>query len=190
MRLAIYENNSDDLKSFSELIENLPFDFTLDTLLNYEDFTAINETNPFDVVFVDFSDNDGRKIASSVQRKNPKQKVVLLSDSFGCLDNVEDCNVCKETYNILRIVKPLDINDVPRFFSNRVCEFDFYDNRTVSKLMHISKKYNRFTFDRENLQIHFKESNRYSLQAIDLYSDLAQNNIQYTSYDEYIQIEG
>lgn len=188
MRLAVYENNIDDLEEFCELMKEISSTFIIEKFSSYQDFIQLDKAHSYDIVFVDDLDKDSKKVVSLIQRENPEQRIVLFSDSLDCIENTEGCTACKNSYNIVRIAKPINVKDIPICFSNKACRFDFYNDNLASRLIHITKKYDRLTFDIESLQIRFNKSNRYSIQAIDLFDELALNDIKYTSYDEYVQI--
>ncbi|MDA7817415.1 hypothetical protein N9A28_04445 [Sulfurimonas sp.] len=96
-KILIYDNNKKDVDYFCELLNNIHIDFEIDKLSHYDDFMEIYPHHLYDIVFIDFSDKNGKKILSHFQKNNPKQKVALLSDSFECVENMENCEMCKDT---------------------------------------------------------------------------------------------
>ena len=188
MNFLIYDNNKDDLKQFSYLIDNQHYDFKLDVVSNYDNMVEVYEKNKYDTVLIDFSDDNGKKIISYLQEKKSEQRTILLTDNIECIK--EDCSTCKETYNIKKVVKPLNIKDLPLLIKDKDkdCEFDFQKNNLISTLMSITKKYTTSILDKDRLQIKFNEPHKFSISLIQLCEELSENDINYNINNSHIQI--
>jgi hypothetical protein len=162
MKILIYDNNPADLSKLCAMLESLPMNFLIDKVSHYTDCIELYDKHTYDMVFIDFADEIGKKILSYILEKNPKQKIITISDIYECSEK-RGCDFCTTTYNKKRVTKPIQEIELFKILSKKepcklYCKSDF-----LIKLEIISKGINYLTFDREhfiflkNGQNHHKE---------------------------------
>ena len=148
MKILIYDNNPDDLSKLCTMIETLPINFLLDKVSEYDDCIELYDKYTYDIVFIDFADDIGKKILSYILEKNPKQKVVTVSDIEVCSEK-RGCDFCATTYNKKRVTKPIQEAELFKLLSkNEPCKL-YCSSDLLIKLDLISKDINYLTFDKE-----------------------------------------
>jgi hypothetical protein len=166
MKILIYDNNPADLSKLCAMIETLPIDFLIDKVSHYNDCIELYGKYSYDMVFIDFADNIGKNILSYILEKNPKQKVVTMSDIDNCSEK-QGCDFCVTTYNKKRVTKPIQGIDLIKILSkNEQCKL-YCNNDLLIKLEIFSKGLNYLTFDREQF-IFTKNEQSYHKEMVDI----------------------
>lgn len=151
MKILIYDNNPDDLSRLCEMLEALPMNFLIDKVSNYNDCIEFYDNHTYDMVFIDFADEVGETILSYILEKNPKQKVVTISNVDACSEK-QGCDFCTTTSNKKRVTKPIQeielFNLFKAFAKNEPCKL-YGSSSLLIKLDVISKGINYLSFDRE-----------------------------------------
>jgi hypothetical protein len=188
MRILIYDNNPDDLSKLCAMIESLPISFLVDKVSDYNDCIEFYDKYTYDMVFIDFADDIGKKILSHILEKNPTQKVVTISDIEVCSEK-QGCDFCATTYNKKRVIKPIKEVELFKLFSkNEPCKL-YCNNDLLIKLDLISKDINYLSFDKEqftfikNGQNYYKEMSdmvrlTYALTEENINFEIVENGVK------------
>lgn len=158
MRILIYDNNLNDLNKLSSIIESFPIETIIDKVSDYKDCIEIYKKHNYDKLFIDYTDDIGKKIAKELTYKNPKQRIYLLNDKYECLHD-KDCQVCKENFNQETIIKPINQFQLCKIITrNFKCE-SFNKNEFEFKLEKIKKSiineypYFKFKFNKNSKEL-------------------------------------
>ena len=186
MRILIYDNNINDLNKLSSMIEAFPIETIIDKVSDYKDCIEIYIKHNYDKLFIDYTDDIGKKIAKELIALNPRQRIYLLNDTFECLYE-KDCINCKEKLNRETIIKPLNQLQLSKIISkNFKCE-SFNKNEFEFQLEKVKKSiqneypYFKFKFDK-NTKILKSEPMPISI-LVYIIEQLQQNNIEYEVED-------
>jgi len=81
--------------------------------------------NDIDIVIIDPTQIFGRKTLDYILKKNPKQKVITISDHLGHTEP-KGCDYCQKNYNKVRLLKPIDTHELLGYlkeFHSEKCSF-------------------------------------------------------------------
>jgi len=189
MKILIYDNNPADLSKLCTMLESLPMKFFIDKISHYEDCIEFYDKYHYEIVFIDFVDEIGKKILSYILGKNPKQKVVTISDIDECSEK-SGCNYCTEKYNKTRVTKPIMENELFKIILKKEPCLLYCNDDLLIKLEVISKSIHSLTFDKEKLLFVKKGQNyhRETTDMIHLTSALTDANIQYSFVSDGVKI--
>jgi hypothetical protein len=191
MKILIYDNNQEDLSKLCEMLEALPMKFFIDKLSHYEDCIELYDKHNYEIVFIDFADDIGKKILSYILEKNPKQKVVTMSDVCECSEK-RGCDFCMTRYDKKRVTKPIAENELFKILLRKEPCKSYCNDELLIKLEIISKGINYLSFNKEqfafikNGQNYHKEMS----EVIKLSSALSETNIDFELIDNGIKILG
>lgn len=189
MKILIYDNNPADLSKLCTMLESLPMKFFIDKISHYEDCIEFYNKYHYEIVFIDFVDEIGKKILSYILGKNPKQKVVTISDIDECSEK-SGCNYCTEKYNKMRVTKPIMENELFKIILKKESCPLYCNDDLLIKLEVISKSVHSLTFNKEKLLFVKKGQNyhRETTDMIHLTSALTDANIQYSFVSDGVKI--
>lgn len=189
MKILIYDNNPEDLSKLCAMLEALPMKFFIDKLSHYEDCIEFYDKHHYEIVFIDFADDIGKKILSYILEKNPKQKIVTMSDAYECSEQ-RGCDFCMTRYDKRRITKPIEDNELFKILLRKEPCKSYCSDELLIKLEIISKGMHYLSFDKEQFtfvksgQNHHKEM----IEIIKLSSALSEANIHFELTDNGIKI--
>ena len=145
--------------------------------------------NVYDIVFLNFTDANGKNILSYILENKPKQKIVTISNSLDCSEQ-NGCDYCKKNYNKYRIIKPAKLNDIVLSIKSSICEYEYCNGDLISKLAILSKPYETIIFEKDQMRFYFTSKNKnHILSEIIMFIDiLTKNSIDNEVYEDYIQI--
>ena len=103
MRILIYDNNSEDTKYLYELIQQLPLDILVDKVSDYTDEVYLYSKHTYDIVFIDFQDDIGKKLLSYILKKNSQQKIITIGSTAECSENL-GCGHCQTNYTKCKLI--------------------------------------------------------------------------------------
>jgi len=116
-------------------------DISIDEAKNDEVFFKLYEKNIYDILFIEYDKNIWYGILNNILHINEKQKIIIVSDTFGC-SRGNDCITCQKKYNVDVLIKPiLDIKTSELFKREFICE-EFGVNELQFKLMQLNKQLN------------------------------------------------
>ena len=189
MKILIYDNNLEDLAKLCKMIESLPLDFYIDKISHYEDCVALYDKYQYGIVFIDFTDDIGKKFLAYILEKNPKQRIVTISDEHECSEE-DGCFSCSQKYNKQRVIKPITISELIKILTKQqVCSSYCSDNLLI-QLEVIAKDISSLVFDKKDFTFMRKEQNYHKEMAemIQLTYALAEKNIKFKVVDGGIEI--
>jgi hypothetical protein len=171
------------------MLEALPMNFLIDKVSHYNDCIEFYDKYSYDMVFIDFVDEIGKKILSYILDKNPKQKIITISDMDECSEK-RGCDFCTTTFNKKRVTKPIQEIDLIKILSkNEPCKL-YCGTDLLIKLEIISKSIKNLTFDKEQF-IFTKKGHGYNKEMLDMIrlSDvLTEANINFEIVENGVKI--
>lgn len=188
MKILVYDNNPADLRKLCNMLESLPMKFFIDKVSHYDDCVEFYDKYHYDMVILDFIDDIGKKILRYILEKNPKQKIVTISDVDICSEK-NGCDFCISTYNKKRVTKPINESDLFKILLKRE-PCDAYCNLDLLlKVEMIAKNIHTLSFDKEkfafvrNSQNYHKEMSEiihlsYALTEAKIHFQLVEDGIQ------------
>ncbi|WP_072681786.1 hypothetical protein [Arcobacter sp. LA11] len=186
MRILIYDNNLSDLNKLSSMIEAFPIETIIDKVSDYKDCIQMSKKHNYDKLFIDYTDDIGKKIAKKLLEIDPKQRIYLLNDNFDCIDE-KNCEKCKKEFNKDTIIKPLNQVQLSKIISkNFKCEsfnkseFEFQIEKVKKSIIN-EYPYFKFEFDKKN-KILKSEPMSISI-LVYIIEQLQHNNIKYEVED-------
>ncbi len=192
MRILIYDNNVEDIDYLHGLIQQLPLDILIDKVSNYVDEIDLYTKYTYDIVFIDVTDDIGKKLISYILNNNPKQKIISMTDTSDCT-HTTSCDLCLAQYNKSRFVKPINMDDIFNvFLDNSTCSLCFCDNKLLLKLVFLNKNINSYTLNTDNLRFMQKTNHHISnvKDTVELTEQLKSLKIDFKIETNYIQIQG
>ena len=135
MKILMIDEINDKVNIFSSVLENLS-QFTIHNTIKFLDCVEYYDTNDYKYVIIDHSHKESDELLEYILTKNEKQKIILLSDSLNC---PVDCTFCLNTFDFVRLLKPVKIDEVFRYLTQEIefsCpnKFEFELIDTVEKL--------------------------------------------------------
>lgn len=122
MRILIYDNNINDLNKLASMIKIFPIETIIDKVSDYIDCMQMYDKHNYEKLFIDYTDDIGKKIADEIIKINPKQRIFLINDNCDCMSN-KDCITCRQSFNKETIIKPLNQQQLSQIISkNFKCE--------------------------------------------------------------------
>ena len=154
MRILIYDSNKSELKFFCEIIRQLPLKILVDKSTDYNMSINLIEKHTYDKIFVDYSNNFGKKLFEYVINKDSKQNIISMSKDTVSFDNYS-CDFCKNNFNKRRLIKPIVYKDIILILANNYeCE-NLCDDKLLLQLYQIKNliknHYVNYNFDIKNL---------------------------------------
>ncbi len=191
MRILIYDNNIEDIVYLHGLIQQLPLDILIDKASDYLDEIALYNNHKYDIIFIDVIDDIGKKLLSYILNKNPKQKIISMTDTSDCIHTIS-CDLCLAKYNKSKFIKPINIDDILNIFlNNNTCSLSFCDNKILLELSLLNKNINSYTLNMDNLR--FNKKRNYNMSnvkdTVELVEKLTSLNIDFKIEKNYIQIQ-
>ncbi|MDD2697902.1 MAG: hypothetical protein PHF17_03770 [Arcobacteraceae bacterium] len=189
MKILIYDNNPNDLSKLCDMLQSIPTDFIIDKVSHYQDGFEFFSKYEYDMVFIDFADDIGKKLLAFILEIKPKQKVVIMSEISGCSD-VHSCENCKEKYNKQRVLKPIAQNELLKIVVKEENCSQYCDDDLMIDLALIGKRLNTLVFDKEKFTFKKVGYNYHKnmSEIIQLTYDLSEKDIQYELTDDGISI--
>jgi len=189
MKILIYDNNPADLGKLCNMLEALPMKFFIDKISHYNDCIEFYNRYHYDMVFLDFIDDIGKKILNYILEKNPKQRIITISDVDVCSEK-NGCDFCTSTYNKKRVTKPVKENDLFTIFLKEEPCHSYCNLDLLLKLEIISKNIQTLSFDKERFAFVRNSQNyhREMSEIIHLSYTLSEENIHFQLMDDGIQI--
>lgn len=134
LKILIIDEITKQVEEFSSVLDNLtPFDIHKTT--QFEDCIKYYDNNKYEFVIMDHSCKDSDKLLDYILTKNGKQKFILLSDSLNC---PIDCSFCLNTFEFVRLLKPIKIIEVFKYIQNKM-EFSCPNQYKLNNLDSIEK---------------------------------------------------
>ncbi len=190
MRVLIYDNNPDDLEYFCGLLKQLPLDILIDKISDYKDGIYLYEKYIYNILFIDFKDDIGKKLLSDILKINSEQRIITINDLADCSKDL-GCIYCQTNYDKCKIIKPINMEDIQNIFLNKnVCNPSLCNNDLFFNLTIIDKEYSTYNLNLNELRF-YKNKNLHSQNTSDtvnLTSKLTSLNIDFIMENDYIQI--
>lgn len=190
MNILIYDNNPADLSKLCDMLEMLPIDLFVDKISNFDDGMSLYAKNNYELVFIDFQDDIGEKLLTSILEKNPLQRVVTISDIERSSEK-NGCNYCINIYNKKRLTKPINQDDLVNVFVKKERCVLYCNNGLLLQLEKISKELKSIQFDKKTFTFMKNSdttSHRNISDMIHLVHRLNEENIHFESVDNGIKI--
>lgn len=188
MKILIYDNN-EGLKEFCELMRMIPIEYSLDFATDFLEFKEYFNKQKYNIVFTEL-EREGQKNIEFIKETSPKQKLIILSAKTDCSEQL-GCEFCKENYNQLRLIKPLDINDMVHSLKKHTqCDLLMCEDKFISDIVVLAKPFKSFELDKENLILKEKGENKNQIvkEKIYLSQKLSLSKIDYTVLEDQIKI--
>lgn len=164
MRILIYDNDRNSIDELYSMIKLYPIDTIIDKVSDYKDCIDFYKKHNYDKVFIDLSDDIGKKIKDEILEINPLQNIYLINEEYPNF-NHESCEECKVAKNKRNIIKPIDHRQLGRILSkNFICETHKMDHFTfiVEKVKKSAQKkypYIKIDYDKENATLKTEQIN-------------------------------
>ena len=184
MKILIYDTNRQDLAHLCNLIQNLPLDVDMDTASDFNQGANLYHANKYEVIFIDFAVNGGKKFLADVLKNDAHQRIITISKVIECSEML-GCDYCLEHYNKKRILKPITQDEVIDIFSNKEYPCPKYAGVALfMKLKQIEKivkqSYTNFTLDTEKLIFIDHGQHHYDNDFFTIIEKLTQYSIKHT----------
>jgi len=162
----------------------MKLDIKIDEVKSDINFFELYERNIYDILFVEYSENVWEDILNNILHVNESQKIILLSDTFGCSIS-NDCIACQKKYNVNILIKPiLDIKTSELFMRKFICE-EYETNELQFKLLQLNRQLNldhgSISIDLKTLTYKFESlsGHRQIIALSDLISELNKKELKY-----------
>ena len=120
------------------LLINSVTNFEIDTSSDTQTAIKLFDNNTYDFIVLEHNCKNSDKFMNHTLSLNPKQKMILLSDSINC---PVDCDICLERFKFVRLLKPITMDNVVKYIAdgddeNFTCpnQYRFDDIDTLEKL--------------------------------------------------------
>ncbi len=184
MNILVYINQVDSLQYLQRIVSLMKLDIKIDEVKNDINFFELYEKNIYDILFVEYSKNIWEDILNNILHINESQKIILISDTFGCSIS-NDCIACQKKYNVNILIKPiLDIKTSELFMRKFICE-EYETNELQFKLLQLNRQLNldhgTISIDLKTLTYKFESlsGHRQILALSDLVSELNKIELKY-----------
>lgn len=148
-----------------------------------------NRFKDIDLVIVDFEIDEYFSVFKEIIEYDKSKKIIVASEKLSsCID--EDCEFCMESYNIRRLIKPIEFESLfslmdSSFEDDCIYYKSFLDMAGV--LPCIIKRFSSLSFDEKSNAVYVQNtipSNIYTYELISLVNILEQNSINYSIVDD------
>lgn len=189
MKILIYDNNPADLSKLCNMLEALPMKFFIDKITHYKDCIEFYDKYHYGIVFIDFTDDIGKKILTHILKKNPKQKVITISDVDKCSEQ-NGCDFCTINYNKKRVTKPIKEEDLFKILLKKELCHSYCNSDLLIKLEIMAKDIRSLSFDKDKFAFVRNDQNHHREMSdiIHLSYALTEANIHFQLVDNGIQI--
>ncbi len=119
MKLILIDKQDLATLARKEILQD-QFHFNIDYVSSYEDFAAWYAKGKYHIVMLDFSLEAGAKALEMIDSVDPKQRVIIISDSEK-YSEPNGCAYCVEHYNRRRLKEPVSVFEV----ANLIRDFDY-----------------------------------------------------------------
>ena len=119
MKLILIDKQDLSTLARKEILQD-QFHFDIDNVSTYEDFAAKYAKGKYHIVMLDFSLEAGAKALEMIDSVDPKQRVVIISDSEK-YSEPNGCAYCVKHYNRRRLKEPVSVFEV----ANLIRDFDY-----------------------------------------------------------------
>ena len=113
-KVLIIDESERSKDRLNVLINNIT-DYQVDIPKNPDDAKKLFDSNFYCFVIIEHNCKIANDFMSFVLEHNPKQKMILLSDSLNC---PIDCDTCTSNFNFVRLLKPITIENITQFLVN------------------------------------------------------------------------
>lgn len=188
--LCFYNTLNDELNF--EVLQTVLNGYTVRTTAEINEAKQLFENTSFEIVLVDFTQNDGREFLNFVMANNTQQKIITMSDNFECSESL-GCQFCIENYHRKRIFRPIklkELTDVIKNFGEQSCTYMHKFNNILNLLHKIIEEFNHFSYDSEKKVIYPKEGISESAlleEILEITTLLQEKDIKF-QVDEYYKI--
>lgn len=183
MKILIYNDNLGDLEYLYNIVDVMHLNIIADKKTDFESFFNVYNKNSYDIVFIEYSINIWEELVTPIVKVNPAQKIILISNEYGC--SGKNCLPCKEKHNVHIVIKPILNTEIMNLFSKKFkCE-EYSRSKLEFNLLTISKKmnfnYGSIDFNRDTYSFEFDNINETKKIMIltDLVSELKNIDIKY-----------
>lgn len=192
MRIFIYDNNLQDREYLCEMITALPLNCSVDKIFDYSQGVDFYSKYNYDIVFIDFIDDFGKRLLTYILEHNPKQRIITISGICEYSEKL-GCDFCVENYNKSRVMKPINHEDIVQIFNGKEHNCELYaSNKMMMELKKIEKtikkEYSDFLFDEQTLTFSSKNLRHYNPDFFTIIEKLNESDIEY-SVDEHANIK-
>jgi len=190
MNILVYLKQDDSLVYLQKIVQLMNLDISVDEAKDDTIFFELYERNIYDIVFVEYCENVWKSIINNILYRNESQKIILVSDTFGCSVS-NNCLDCQKKYNVNLLIKPiLDIKTSELFLRKIVCE-EYENSELQFKLLQLNKQLNldhgTIKIDLETLTYSFDtlKDHMQILALSDLVFSLNKMNLKYEVFHNF-----
>jgi len=190
MNILVYLKQDDSLVYLQKIVQLMNLDISVDEAKDDTIFFELYERNIYDIVFVEYCENVWKSIINNILYRNESQKIILVSDTFGCSVS-NNCLDCQKKYNVNLVIKPiLDIKTSELFLRKIVCE-EYENSELQFKLLQLNKQLNldhgTIKIDLETLTYSFDtlKDHMQILALSDLVFSLNKMNLKYEVFHNF-----
>jgi len=178
MKILFVDNDRSLRELFNHLnkIDGIHVDFCEDCDVS-KDFY---EHNKYDIIVINFSLDYGKTILNYILGKNPKQKIITVSENLECSE-IKGGDFCQKNFNKVRLLKPVDLSELIKCIKNfdeYVCEYKdkFECKQGLLLIMNeILKRFYGVTYDKATKVITTTSTS----SLVDVITLLEEKSIQY-----------
>ena len=148
---------------------------------NCEECSNIYENQDIDIVIINFTLEFGKESLNYILEKNPKQKIITISDALECSE-ANGGDYCQTHYNKIRLLKPINTSELVRYikyFESNTCRFcDNFNSSSglVNIIGDIIRRFRNAKYNKEMKTIDID----YSHNMIDIIQFLNNKNINFS----------
>lgn len=192
MRILIYDNDKNSVEELYTMIKLYPLNTIVDKASDYEDSMEFYKRHNYDKVFIDLSDDIGKKISRKILEINPNQNIYLINSCYpsynseNCKGN-EYCKECKTLKTKKNIIKPIEHKQLGQILSKKfICETANMDPFTfvIEKIKKSTQKrypYIKIVYDKKESTLKTEQINVQVLVYIT--NLLSEHNVDYQVLD-------
>ncbi|WP_419763534.1 MAG: hypothetical protein ACNI28_06890 [Arcobacter sp.] len=89
--------------------------FEIDTPVDVKSAKELFDNHTYAFIILEHNCKISDEFMTYVLSLNPKQKMILLSDSINC---PVDCDTCVDTFKFIRLLKPISIDNIVKYLLN------------------------------------------------------------------------
>lgn len=180
-------------KEFENLFHEISSIGHYDVSFCHDCINGINDydEHKYDIVLINFSLDFGQKILDHILSKNPKQKIITISNDLVCSET-SGGEFCQTNYNKRRLLKPVNVFELVRLINNFddiMCEFkDKFDYPCglIQIMEKVVQQYSKLEYDKESKTVTFEKIDK---QVIEFINVLESKSIKHSVFENTIKLE-
>ncbi len=115
-RILIIDKITQHVENISAILKTIA-GYEVDCAVKYKEGMAFFNEHEYDYIIIDHSCKDSDALMESMLGMKNRQKFILLSESLNCPINCDDC---LNTFQFIRLLKPIKITEVFKYIQNKV----------------------------------------------------------------------